>query len=139
MGCFLIRSIRFYYSKMLFYYLKGSSQRLAQMRLLRNIVLLAVALSWCIVSYSHRLLSVYIVDEYLRNTLILIPSMIVNVFGLPFLFVCHISLFSKLLKGNIQGQFLQTRIFDILNTKLTKFASTLFPVEEVISVCFYLG
>ena len=88
------------------FFFKVSSQQLAQMRQLRNIVLSTAALIWCIVSHVYCLFSVYIVDEYLRNTLILIPSMIVNVFGLPFLFVCHISLFSKLLKGNIQGQFL---------------------------------
>ncbi|XP_067951515.1 major facilitator superfamily domain-containing protein 8-like [Watersipora subatra] len=42
-------------------------------------------------------------EDYVKNITLLIPSLIVNVFGLPFLFVCHISLFSKLLPMEVQG------------------------------------
>ena len=45
----------------------------------------------------------FFVDNYYRNMLIFFPGLIVNVFGLPFLFVCHIALFSKLLSNDIQG------------------------------------
>ena len=43
-------------------------------------------------------------DAHLNNAIILMAGLVVNVFGLPFLFVCHVSMFSKLLHKNIQGE-----------------------------------
>ena len=56
----------------------------------------------------------FFVDDYYRNMLIFFPGLIVNVFGLPFLFVCHIALFSKLLSNDIQGMINFWVDFDIL-------------------------
>lgn len=61
-----------------------------------QVVTLAYCLYWIPHFHSNS-------DVYLQNTLILLPALAVNVFGLPFLFVCHISLFSKLLHRDIQG------------------------------------
>jgi len=42
--------------------------------------------------------------DLLKNTLVLMTGVFVIVIGLPFVFVCHISLFSKLVDKQIQGE-----------------------------------